>query len=695
MFRKKISKIIKRDGRVVGFDRNKIVSAISKAAVAVSENPMIGNRLVDDVEKLLFRNYRGRLATVENVQDAVEKVLIKVGHDKVVKAYILYRNKREEIRNAKRFYGVRSDELKLSVNSIQVLQKRYLLRDDTGKIIETPLDLFRRVAKSIASVDKKYDENYVKSEEEFFEIMTKLEFLPNTPCLMNAGTKFQMLSACFVLPVEDSLDKIFDTLKTAGLLQKYAGGTGFSFSRLRQKGAIISGTKGVSSGPVSFMGLFDSMTNVIKQGSKRRGANMGVLRVDHPDILEFVNCKNDINTFTNFNISVAATDRFMDAVLKNKKYEIIDPKTRKVLKFLNARDVFDMIVSNAWNTGDPGLIFIDRINKMHSLHDMIEATNPCGEQPLLAYESCVLGSINLAKFVNGKKIDWNRLGKVVEFAVHFLDNVIDANDYAVKEIEDATRANRKIGLGVMGWADMLVKLEIPYDSNVALKLAEKIMHFISSKGRLASQKLGKKRGDFPNFRKSKLAKYFKHQRNATITTVAPTGTISILSDTSSGIEPTFAISFVRDIMEGTKLLETNKYFESTAKSLGFYSDELIDEVSKTGSIQQIKHIPNNVKKVFVTAFDIKPEWHVRMQAAFQKYVDNGVSKTINLLGSATKEDVRKAYLMAYKIGCKGITVFRYGSKEGKQVLYLEEGYERRVKQHSEFAGGCPTIECGN
>lgn len=421
---------------------------------------------------------------------------------------------------------------------------------------------------------------------------------------------------------------------------------------------------------------------------------MGVLSANHPDVLEFISCKNDANAFTNFNISVAAGDDFMNKVLKNEKYNLIDPRTKRVLKSLNARGVFDMIVSNSWQTGDPGLIFIDKINKMHILHDKIEATNPCGEQPLLAYESCVLGSINLSKFVNNKKLDWDRLGRVVEIGVHFLDNVIDANDYVVKEIEDMTKLNRKIGLGVMGWADMLIQLEIPYDSDEALKLAGKVMHFISSRGRLASQKIGKKRGDFPNFRNSKLAKHFKHQRNATITTIAPTGTISILADASSGIEPIFAMSFVRDVMDGTRLLETNKYFESAAKDFGFYNEDLVHEISKTGSIQQLKHIPQSVKKVFVTAFDIKPEWHVKMQAAFQKYVDNGVSKTINLPESATKDDVKKIYLMAYKLGCKGITIFRYGSKGGKQVLYLEDGYERRIKQHSEFAGGCPIVECG-
>lgn len=695
MFRGKISKIVKRDGRIADFDRHKIASAIAKAAISAEENPTIGSRLAERVERILFLRYRGRLPTVENIQDIVEEVLMNSGNNNIAKSYIIYREKRSELRTTKEFYGVRRDELKLGVNAVKVLQSRYLLRDPHGNLTETPKEMFMRVARAVAVADKKYNENYKKTEEEFFAAMSRLEFLPNTPCLMNAGTNFQMLNACFVLNVEDSLDKIFDTLKTAGILQKFGGGTGFSFSRLRPKGSIINSTKGFSSGPVSFMNLFDAMTGVIKLGSKRRGANMGVLSVDHPDILDFIQCKNNINSFTNFNISVAATDRFMGAVLKNKNYNLIDPKTGKVAKSLSARAVFDLIVMNAWSTGDPGLIYIDRINRLHPLHAEIEATNPCGEQPLLGNESCVLGSINLAKFVNKNEVDWDGIKRTVFLGVHFLDNVVDANYYVTKEIEEVTKSNRKIGLGVMGWADMLYQLGISYDSNDALKLAEKLMRFISKNARKASENLWNRRGNFLNFNKSKLKKHYKHMRNATVTTIAPTGSLSIIAGCSSGIEPCFALSYVREILEGTFMLETNPYFEDTSKRAGFYSKSLANEISKTGSIRNIKHIPNEIKKLFVTAFDISFEWHVRMQAAFQKYVDNAVSKTVNLPENAARDDVREAYLLAYKLGCKGITIFRTGSKEGRQVLYSGEEYERRIKMRSEFAGGCPDIECGN
>ncbi len=1132
MFSNKITKAIKRDGRVVNFDRNKIAAAISKAAITVNENPVIGSKLADKVEINLFNKYKGRLPKVENIQDAVEEVLIKENYEKIAKAYILYRKKREELRELKKFYNIKTDDLKLSLNSIYVLQSRYLLRNEKGEIIETPAEMFRRAAKTVADAENKYKNNPHKYEEEFFEIMSKLEFLPNSPCLMNAGTKIQQLSGCFVFDIQDSLENIFDTLKTAALIQKTGGGTGFSFSKLRPRGDIVNTTKGISSGPVSFMSIYDKMTEVIKQGSKRRGANMGVLRVDHPDIVDFITCKNDPNAFTNFNISAAATDRFMEAVLRNKKYEIIDPKTKKIIKKINARNIFDMIVSNAWANGDPGLIFIDRINKTHNLNEEITATNPCGEQPLLPFESCVLGSINLTKFIINKKIGWERLKYVIHTSVRFLDNVIEANHYTVKEIENITKANRRIGLGIMGWADMLIMLEIPYNSNKALKLAEKLMKFINNEARKASEELGREKGDFPKFKESKLVKRLKHARNVAVTTIAPTGcvkyntlistdsglkeivnlgnlngdkwqpinikvstdnkikratkfyingkkpvikvttrcgynltatpnhkikildengiykwtsmkniklgtivalkknylinnnfhklknpnrlhfnankirfpdkispdfaellgfyiadgylkangglnivvcdkdkdvkshlkhlvknlfnldtkeakhkgcyvlswnsrelvrwfitnnlskpkgnygegaegafipeailnsnkdcifaflrglfeadgcvsknsivtlstvslilieklqitllglgiptkiriltrkssghkgkrkiyeirpinreytqifkdkigfvsmhknnrlkniivkqaridvlynqknnitflqknynlpksmrlalntakyydrlttnlikklisfhkdirgtyigkilekdlffdvvsikgytrcetydlsvpqtntyiangfvshnTISIIANScSSGIEPLFAISYVREILEGTKFVETNRLFEDAARKRGFYNEYLINEISKVGSIQNLKEVPKDLKKIFVTALDIKPEWHVKMQAVFQKYTENGVSKTINLPENAAKEDVKKAYLLAYKLGCKGITVFRYGSKGGKQVLYFEEGYNKRIKAHSEFAGGCQAVECGN
>jgi len=710
LFKNKISKVRKRDGKIVDFDRRKILNAVKKAATEIGENHNIAEKTTQDVEKKLFHKYIGRVPSVETIQDLVEESLIKLGYSKTAKTYITYRQQRKELREEKQFLGVKSDELKLSVNAIQVLERRYLLRNPEGEVIETPIQMFKRVAKAIAAIDKKYD-HFAGTEEKYFEIMTNLEFIPNTPTLMNAGTKFQMLSACFVLPVEDSLDKIFDTLKYASLIQKMGGGTGFNFSKLRARGSIVGTTKGIASGPVSFMEIFDRATDVIKQGSKRRGANMGILRADHPDIIEFINSKLNENKFLNFNISVSVTEKFMKAVIKNEKYELIDPRTKKTVKKLNARQVFELIANNAWQTGDPGIIFIDKINEKHPLYEKIESTNPCGEQPLLDWESCNLGSINLAKFVSNGKIDWERLADVTRLATNFLDNVIDANDYVAKETETITKRNRKIGLGIMGWAEMLIQLKIPYDSQEALKLAEKIMEFIDYNSKIKSLDLAKQRGAAPSFRQSnyikkglnrkgkldwkRLNKEIKKYglRNITTTTIAPTGSISIIGSCSSGIEPLFAVSYIREVMEGTKLSETNKLFEEEARRRGFYNTQLLHDISKYGSIQKIGGIPKDVKNIFVTATDIDYSWHVKMQAAFQKYTDNGVSKTINLPEEATKEDVKRAYLFAYKLECKGITVFRYGSKN-KQVLYLDD-YSKRMKASSEFSGGCPTIECGN
>ena len=678
MFTKKISKIVKRDGSIENFDRGKIISAIAKSAVSVGEDPKIGNKLINQIEKTVFKRYKGRLPTVENVQDIVEDTLIRQGYIKAAKSYILYREKRKEIREGKKIYGIAKDELKLGINAIKVLQSRYLLRNEDGEIIETPLEMLRRVAKAVSSIESKYGNDYSRWEKEFFDIMSKLEFVPNSPCLMNAGTRFQQMSACFVLDISDSLSNIFEILKIAALIQKTGGGTGFNFSKIRPRGEIVGSTKGIASGPVSFMSIFDKMTDVIKQGSKRRGANMGVLRVDHPDILEFITCKNDLNAFTNFNISVAATDKFMKAVMKNIDYEIIDPRTKQVIKKINARNVFDLIVTNAWTIGDPGLVFIDRINKLHNINEEITGVNPCGEQPLLPFESCVLGSINLTKFVKNKQIDWGKLRKIIHIAVRFLDNVIDINDYVVKEIEDITKANRRIGLGVMGWADMLVMLGIPYNTNKAVKLAEKLMKFINTEARNASADLGKEKGDFPNFKKSKLSKIWNNARNVAVTTIAPTGTISIIANScSSGIEPLFAVSYVREVLEGTKLIETNFLFEEISKKRRFYSAQLLNEISKYGSVQHLKEVPKDIKKIFVTALDIDPIWHIKMQAAFQKYVDNGISKTVTLPKDASVDDVEKIFMMAYELGCKGISVYRYGSREG-QVIYLSSKRDEQI-----------------
>jgi ribonucleoside-diphosphate reductase alpha chain len=588
----------------------------------------------------------------------------------------------------------------LGVNTIQVLQRRYLLRNEKDQIIETPTDLFRRVAKAIALAELNYGPkvDIKKIEDEFFRAMSNLEFLPNTPTLMNAGTRIGQLAACFVVPIEDSLTGIFEAAKWTALIHQTGGGTGFSFSKLRPQGDLVKSIDGKASGPITFMTIFDRTTDVIKQGGKRRGANMGILSVDHPDILDFIQCKNKEGFLPNFNISVAVTDKFMKMVEKNQDYDLINPRTGQVTQRLNARKVFDLIVYNAWKTGDPGLVFIDEINRHNPTpkSGAIEATNPCGEMPLLYWESCNLGSINLSKIIRDKKIDWVKLKKLIHLGVRFLDNVIDVNKYPIQQIEKITKSNRKIGLGVMGFAEALIQLGIPYDSNDAVSLAERLMKFIKKEGHAASQKLGQDRGNFANFEQSiwKTKMHYKNMRNATVTTIAPTGTISIIAGCSSGIEPLFAVSYVRNVMEGTKLYETNKYFEEIAKKKGFYSKKLIEEISRTGTIQHIKSIPKEIRRIFVTAHDISPLWHVRMQAAFQKYTDNAVSKTINLPQDAKQNNVRDVYVLAHKLKCKGITVYRYGSKPN-QVLSFGQKTRQGVKvvADSEFSGGCIGTIC--
>lgn len=580
-----------------------------------------------------------------------------------------------------------------------MLQKRYLLKNEEGTIIETPKDMFKRVSKAIASADNLYSgTDTVKTEHKFYQVMSRLEFLPNSPTLMNAGTLINQLSACFVIYVEDSIEGIFNALKHMALIHKSGGGVGFSFSNIRPRGDVVKSTKGIASGPVSFMKIFDTATDVIKQGGRRRGANMGILDVKHPDILEFITIKGKEGILANFNISVAVDDKFMDAVQNNEKYSLINPRNGEHVKDVNAKEVFDSIVNTAWKCGDPGIVFMDEVNRKNPTPDAgkIEAMNPCGEQPLLNYESCNLGSINLVKMVKNGEIDFNKLKRTVETAVHFLDNVIDVNTFPISRIKTETLKNRKIGLGVMGFAEMLIMLGIPYDSQNALDTAEKIMEFLTVHARKASKELGKSRGSFPNFKGSTYEKCYSAMRNATVTTIAPTGTISIIANATSGIEPLFAISFIRDVMEGEKLLEVNEFFEKVAKKEGFYSDELMNEIARNGSLQEIDEIPAGIKRIFVAAHDIDPEWHVKIQAAFQKHVDNAVSKTVNLSHDASPEDVKKIILLAHKLKCKGITVYRYGSK-GKQVLYLSSFKDTDEEEHlnvdSEYSGGCPSSSC--
>jgi ribonucleoside-diphosphate reductase alpha chain len=1056
-----LTKIKKRDGRIADFDAARIKNAVHKAFLAVElGDGEKAEAVTREVVKRLEEKFKDQTPTVENAQDTVVAVLKKNGYEKVAQEYQDYRKKKEELRSLRKMLGI---EPKLTVNAMEVLKARYLLRDEQENIVENPTQLFQRVAKATAKPDKAFDENPDETEKTFYQMMAKLEFLPNTPTLFNAGTDIGQLSACFVLPVGDSLNDIFNTVKNMALIEQTGGGVGFDFSRLRPKGDLVKSTKGVASGPVSFMRIFDTSTEVIKAGGKRRGAMMGILRVNHPDILEFITAKQNPTFLSNFNVSVAATDEFMQAVAADGEYWLVNPRNKEKVKQLKARDVWNLMVRSAWASGDPGVVFIDEINRHNPTPQIgrIESTNPCvtaetwvmtsegarqvqdlvgmpfvavvngkewngskegffstglkpvfrlstregfevrltrnhpvlkvkeltrykvktewvetgnlkpedkvvlnthqcvdgwkgerteregylvglllgdgtvkedkvvlsswgeetgskavrdlaysyademphrsdfqgwvkvsgrdeyrlatgylkqlafelglksgakmltesmekassdfckgllrgffdadgsvqgsqskgvsirlsqsdlatlqavqrlllrfgvfsriytnrrdegttwmpngkggtkeykhkpqhelvvsnanllvflekigfgdsdkaeklekalrsyrrklnrdrfvatvdevmpdgeeevydaaipginafdangfyihncGEQPLLPYESCNLGSINLSRMVEEGKVNWDKLRETVRNAVHFLDNVVDANVYPLKEIAAITRANRKIGLGVMGFADMLIMLGVPYDSEEALKLGEQVMWFIEDEAHKKSREIGEARGSFPNFEGSIWQEKYGAFRNATVTTVAPTGTISIIAGCSSGIEPLFAVSFMRNVLGGARLFETNALFEETAKKRGFYSAKLLEDIARTGSVQKIEGVPDDVKRLFVTALDIAPEWHIRVQAAFQKSVDNAVSKTVNLPNEAKVEDVREIYDLAWKLKCKGVTVFRYGSKP-EQVLYIGEvkGKEGSfVSAQSEYAGGCPTQNC--
>ncbi|MBS7655568.1 ribonucleotide reductase [Candidatus Bathyarchaeota archaeon] len=998
-----LNKIRKRDGRIVDFDSGRIRDAIHRAFIAVElGNGEKAEEVANEVVKLLEEKFKYEIPSVEDAQDLVIKVLKNKGYEKVAEEYQVYRERKNEIRSLREKLGFL--EPKLTVNALEVLKSRYLLRNEFGEVIETPDQMFMRVAKAISKVDAMYGEDLKKSEKIFYNMMAKLEFLPNSPTLFNAGTSLGQLSACFVLPIEDSLKSIFKAVMDMALIEQSGGGVGFDFSKLRPKGDIVKSTAGVASGPVSFMRVFDVATDVIKAGGRRRGAMMGILRVDHPDIIEFIIVKQTSGILSNFNISVAITDEFMDKLEKDEEYWLINPRNKEKVKKLKARKIWDLIIESAWKSGDPGIIFIDEVNRHNPTPEAgkIEATNPClpsyawimteqgpkqvsdlinkkfiaivngerwsssfegffqtgvkpiyklltkegfelyltknhlvmkvkeeangikfkwvkaenlrkgdkillnshasidfweglysfeegyftaslitannfknectfsdeiqlsnscmlescitinliekassrfckgliaglfdansfikkgkerfiigftqtnvellkaiqrmllrlgiyskirfkknnktlknsitkpnyelviyskesilhfiqkidfkdlkkkrkiqnliknceklevkehftatfeklifnsveptydvkipglnafdangfyvhncGEQPLLPYESCNLGSINLSRMVENKEINWNKLKETVRNAVHFLDNVIDANIYPLKEIEEVTKANRKIGLGVMGFADMLIKLEVPYNSKTALNIAEKIMKFITDTAREKSMELGEERGSFPNFEKSIWKNEYSAMRNATVTTIAPTGSISIIAGCSSGIEPLFAISFIRNVLGGKRLFEINPLFELIAKQKGFYNAKLLEEVAKTGSVQKITEVPKEVKKNFVTALDISPEWHIKMQAAFQKYTDNAVSKTVNLPYDASVNDVKKIFELAWKLKCKGVTIFRYGSKP-EQVLYVGKVKAKKKKfiaAEAEYAGGCPTKTC--
>ena len=566
----------------------------------------------------------------------------------------------------------------LSRNAETVLRRRYLAKDRDGDVLEDPDGMFRRVARNLSQADLQYgvgEEQRQATEDSFYQAMRRLELLPNSPTLMNAGRELQQLSACFVLPVEDSLDEIFNKVKQTALIHKSGGGTGFAFSRLRPEGDVVGSTGGVASGPVSFIRAFDTATDVVKQGGTRRGANMGILDVTHPDIIRFIRSKEDGKTLVNFNISVGVNAGFMEKVKRGESYDLVNPRTGQVTGRQNAREVFDLLAEMAWKTGDPGLVFLDVINRDNPNPQLgrIESTNPCGEQPLLPHESCNLASINLARmvrFVDGDvAVDWERLGETVQVAVHLLDNVIDMNEYPIPEIAEMSKKTRRIGLGVMGFADFLVQMAVPYDSPEALEIAEGVMRFIRERTHEASTALAQERGPFPAWEGSVYNGNdgeARLMRNSAPTTIAPTGTISIIAGASSGIEPLFALGYVRNVMDNTRLVESNPFFEAVARHEGFYSEELIEEIARTGTLEGL-NVPEWVKEVFRTSHDISPEWHVRMQGAAQAHTDNAVSKTINFPHTATVEDVSRAYMLAYELGCKGITVYRDGSKDG-QVL---------------------------
>ena len=766
---KVLNTVIKRDGSSVPFDKKKIAMAIFKAMLSVKIGSMEeANKLADYVAQDLEMG--SGVPTVELIQDTVEKVLMTrrindVSYIAAAKAYILYREKRNTIRQEKEFIGVK-DDLKLSLNAVKVLEARYLFKDSEGKIIETPKQMFHRVAvhlgiiqglydyisyrktgklnekgtvytgitktqdeelqrafnelKKEKAIDGTYTEfiDFIKTKknminywiEKFENMMIKLEYVPNSPTLMNAGGPLGQLSACFVLPVDDSIDSIFDTLKATAEIHKSGGGTGFSFSRLRASDDIVASTKGVASGPVSFMRIFDVTTDVIKQGGKRRGANMGILNYNHPNIMDFINSKDVENKIlSNFNISVGVNDEFFEKLDNDENVDLINPRDGKVTGRVKATTLWNSIIDHAWLTADPGMIFLDEINKKNPVKNIgyIESTNPCGEQPLLPYESCNLGSINLAKFVEDGKFNYERYKETIDVATRFLENVVDANKFPVESIKNMTRKTRKIGLGIMGFADALIMLGIPYNSNEALEFAENVMKTLNDESHMESQKLAAERGVFPGWYGSEYEEKGIKMRNSTTTTIAPTGTISIIAGCSSSIEPLFALAFVRHVLNGQELLEVNPLLENALKSRNLWTQELMEKIAETGKLGNLD-LPEDVKNLFITAQEIDPDWHVLMQATFQKYCDSGVSKTINLPFDATREDIAKSYRLAKELHCKGITVYRDRSKS-QQVLYAGTNQKKSDEEHkidltmkmpdkllklgATFDPACPTGKC--
>ncbi len=686
--------VIKRDGRDEKFDTEKIWLAITKAARESGEfDEKEAKRLAKIVKKIIWSAHLDVSPNVEQIQDVVEQVVMAAGYYQTAKGYILYRAERKELREAKKQLGV-WDDLGLKLNQLKVIERRYLLHDEDGRVVETPREWLMRVAETLAGVEKT---NKHKWKQEFFEVMANFEFLPAGRTLNNAGTKQNQLANCFVLPVEDSMEGIFDAVKWTALIHQTGGGTGFNFSKLRPRGdAVTRAAGGFATGPVSFMKVFDVATRQVMQGGKKRGANMGILNVDHPDIMEFVTCKTEEGEIANFNISVGITDEFMRAVEKDTQFPLKNPRTGEIVQRVSARTLFDQLATLAWRTGDPGLIFLDEINRNNPLKEAmgpIDATNPCGEQPLHPFDACNLGSINLAAFVKEGKVDWKRIREVTEVAVRMLDNVIDACDYPLPQIAETVQANRRIGMGVMGWADMLYQLRVGYGTEESVRLARKVMKQIQQASWEASARLAEEKGEFPRWENSAFAKGWDpikkrmmakksklwKVRNVAITTIAPTGSISMAADTSSGIEPVFALSYVKNVVDDAGLSYINPYFnQALDEYLGEDErEELLRYVARRGSIQGAE-APEQLTEVFVTAHDISWEKHVRMQAAFQAHVDNAVSKTINFPATASIEDVKGAYMLAWKLRCKGITVYRDSSKS-YQVLSVSHDKKKPKK----------------
>lgn len=667
------SRIKKRDGSTADYDRRKLYKAIQKASKAVGKRKKeLYTELTNKVVEELNKTYNKKdVPGVEDFQDAIEKILIEEGHAKIARTFILYRASKTKLREEKVSLVGSKEKNKLSINAIRLLKARYLKKDAEGDLIETPNEMFRRVAKNIAAADKNYkNTDPKKSEEEFYKIMFNLDFLPNSPTLMNAGTKIQQLVSCYVLPVEDSLDNIFKTLNLAMNIQKTGAGTGFSFSNLRQRSSKISKNGCSSSGPIPFIKVFNEATGALKKGGTGRGANMGILNVNHPDILKFINLKELEGNMSNFNISVAVTNEFMEAVQKHDDWDLKDTRTGETVSTLDSRFIWDSLISSAWTNGEPGIVFLDRINKDNkSRQEDISATSPCAEVPMLSNESCAIGSVNVGNFViesEDRKVDWKLLKETIHTAVHFLDNTLDQNNYPSKDIKEKSLAYRKIGLGIMGFADMLAKLRIPYDSEKGVEMGRKLAKFLRKEADNASHELAKKRGTYTQWNLAKNTSK-KEMRNATRLSIAPTGSISMIADCSAGIEPLFAISYVKRVMGGKQFFYIDGNLKDALKENKLYKEELIDRIVNRNSIRKVKEIPLKIRKIFRVAHDISPEGHINMQAVFQESIDNAISKTVNFPNRTTMKDIEKVYLHAWKNNCKGITIYRDGSRSNQVV----------------------------